>query len=261
MLPFLVELGSANLFYNKVFSVLYLLTDVLGWDIDYPVNGQVSSCLWTRSLFSLLQLWTTCWFLNPFNPLVLFHQLPRVFFLFIYLFIFFFWLLSDPWGCKIPRIFHYSCCIQMKWRGECVCFYACFGNFAMQRCCHSHIVCAMLLWWAYLGWLPGPHPAALSLPPSSARQGEKTRLKKSHESRHGQGDDLPVTIMGKTGFTWGTFSLLSNTNRVGSWETKLQQVHSTSSFSGSTSLLCSWLSYVPSQCGTGEWEMGAVVRP
>lgn len=30
-------------------------------------------------------------------------------------------------------------------------------------------------------------------PPSSARQEEKTRLKKSHESRYGQGDDLPVS--------------------------------------------------------------------
>jgi len=225
------------------------------------------SCKWTSK--QLLVNQKLVFLVTALNDLLVFKPIQSsgsvssasqgFFGLFIYLFIFF-WLLSDPWGCKIPRIFHYSCCIQMKWRGECVCFYACFGNFAMQWCCHSHIVCAMLLWWAYLGWLPGPHPAALSLPPSSARQGEKTRLKKSHESRYGQGDDLPVAIMGKTGFTWGTFSLLSNTNRVGSWETKLQQVHSTSSFSGSTSLLCSWLSYVPSQCGTGEWEMGAVVR-
>lgn len=104
---------------------------------------------------------------------------------------------------------------EMKGR---VCVFLCmlwkFRNAVMMPLtyclCHAAVV-----------GLPGlaarpPHPAALSLPPSSARQGEKTRLKKSHESRHGQGDDLPVTIMGKTGFTWGTFSLLSNTNRVGS---------------------------------------------
>lgn len=260
MLPFLVELGSANLFYNKVFSVLYLLTDVLGWDIDYPVNGQVSSCLWTRSLFSLLQLWTTCWFLNPFNPLVLFHQLPRVFlvYLFIYLFSFGFSQILEV----AKFLGYFTIHAAYKWNegaSVCVSMHALEISQCSDAATHILFVpcCCGGLTWA--GCQAPTQLLSLS-PPSSARQGEKTRLKKSHESRYGQGDDLPVTIMGKTGFTWGTFSLLSNTNRVGSWETKLQQVHSTSSFSGSTSLLCSWLSYVPSQCGTGEWEMGAVVR-
>ena len=54
-----------------------------------------------------------------------------------------------------------------------------------------------ILWWVDLGWPPGAHQEGLSLPFHQQDRGRKIQ-RKARQSRSGQGDHLPITVMGKT---------------------------------------------------------------
>lgn len=64
----------------------------------------------------------------------------------------------------------------------------CPNSKSFYRVEDSRWTIAADVWWVDLGWLPAAHQAALITPPPSAGRGGKNMMRRSHESRWGQGD-------------------------------------------------------------------------
>lgn len=169
-----MELGLGQQIFSRIKHSFFFISAHRCFRMRYWL-----SCKWTRKQLLLNQ--RLVFLITALNHLLFFQTYSIPWFCFIsfpsgLVFIFLASPLSNPWGCKIPRIFHYSCCTELrKWRDECVCLFLYMLRklsdaviLLFKYCC----LYAFVVGWPWLA-TRCPPSCSFTLPPQ--QMGEKIR--------------------------------------------------------------------------------------